>query len=275
MATTEIQARTGTAATEGNRPSSGAGIERAQLFFLQDLGNKLISCGGREYMIKYLDAGLESLDVVDACEEGERAAFEECGDGCAVGEGVVEAFLAEVRDIELEAALWFRIYLVGERRTAPRHLSGVDVRAGEDTGLEDLEISVLDVGDGGDQDAREAQWRGVVDAARRQGKDEGHEKDLARCAGRRGSGGEEGKGGFAEASHFWTYNVVNWSDYQRRSIWYRPEDVEISDASSTGRPTLNPSRPLVRSRRSSASDGWKRAEIGARKFHPWSTRVLR
>ncbi|KAJ6534695.1 hypothetical protein DFH09DRAFT_1405332 [Mycena vulgaris] len=218
MTTAEIQARTRATAAQGNRPSSDAGIERAQFFFLQDLGNKLISCGGREYMIKYLDAGLESLDVADACEEGERAAFEECGDGCAVGEGVVEAFLAEVRDIELEAALWFRIYLVGVCRTAPRHhLSGVDVRVGENAGLEGLEISVLGVGDGGDQDAREAQWRGVVDGAHRQGKDEGHKQDLARCAGSWGSGSEEGKGGFAEAGHFWTYNVLIWS-YRRAFI---------------------------------------------------------
>ncbi|KAJ6488071.1 hypothetical protein DFH09DRAFT_1105766 [Mycena vulgaris] len=216
-------------------------------------------------MNKYLDVGFESSDVADALEERtERAAFEEFGDGCTVGEGLAEAFFAEVRDFELEAALWFRICLVEERRRVPRnHLGRVGIRIGEDAHLEGLEISGLSVGDGGDQDARDAQWRGIAAGAQRQGEDEGHEQDLARCAGRRGSGGKEGKGGFAEAGHFWTYNVVN----EPTAI-----SAQISNASSTGRPTLNPFRPLVRSRRSSALDGWKRAEIGARKFYPWSTR---
>ncbi|KAJ6488079.1 hypothetical protein DFH09DRAFT_1209907 [Mycena vulgaris] len=144
-------------------------------------------------MNTYLDAGLESSDLPDALEEGECAAFEECGDGCAVGEGVAEAGFAEVRDSELKTA---------RRGILGHHLGRVDVRVGEDAGFHSLEIRVLGVGDDGDQDACQAHRRGVVDGARRNGKDEGDEQDLACGARSWGSRGEDGKGRFAEAGHF-------------------------------------------------------------------------
>ncbi|KAJ6527210.1 hypothetical protein DFH09DRAFT_1186925 [Mycena vulgaris] len=206
MTTAEIQARMGTAA-EGNHPRSDVEIEPAQLFFLQDLkGPEGID------MNTYLDAGLERSDLLDALEEGECAAFEKCGDGCAVGEGVAEARFAEVRDFELEAAGR------GQKLVIPGHnLSRVDVHVGEHAGLEGLEIDGLGVGDGGDQDAREAHRGCVVDGAQCQGKGEAHEEDLARGAGRQRGGGEEGKGGFTEAGHFWTFNVVECS-YQKTRL---------------------------------------------------------
>ncbi|KAJ6527239.1 hypothetical protein DFH09DRAFT_1094904 [Mycena vulgaris] len=187
MTVAEIQARTGVAAAEGNRPRSDAGIEDAQLLFFQDLG--------RGDMNTNLDAGLESSDLPDALEEGKRAALEKFGDGCAVGEGVAEARFAEVRDFESEAAQ-------RGQKLVWRNVVCVDIRVGEDAALEGLEIDGLGVGDGSDQDACEAHRGCVVDCAQRQGKDEAHEEDL----GRRRGGGEEGKGGFAEAGHFWMYN---------------------------------------------------------------------
>ncbi|KAJ6488075.1 hypothetical protein DFH09DRAFT_1105769 [Mycena vulgaris] len=176
----------------GGKPSPLRCRDRAHAVVLpsRSIANKLIVCSGRGGMDKYLDVGLESTDIADALEEGERAAFEECGDGCAVGEGVAEAGFAEVRDFELEAARrGSKIDAVKCSLSLPgHHLGRVDVQIGKHAGLEGLEIRILGVGDGGDQDVCQAHRGCVVNGGERQGKDKNREQDLVRGAGSRGNG---------------------------------------------------------------------------------------